>query len=295
MAFEARSTRVFLAVNLTALWLILVLANPPAFGQSSTPQVNVEVTILNVTTEAEDRILRLVGKDGFHQNVSERVTADERTIEGHAPSKTAKASEAVLYNAPTNSTQISYTRFQQILGIVNSSDNCTVAKSLKTTAPENQEAIKFEGTARPFYVSSETKPGKFGSLVDVPVYQVIEDGIIVKHIGDVTDKGIKLNSKIVINRLIDLNTFTFSGTSNPITIELPTCQTRQLVVNTEVETGTLLLIESNYESQNVETTGASNAAFASNIPYVNRLFKNAGISRGYKGKILFVISATTDP
>ena len=123
MAFEARSTRVFLAVNLTALWLILNLANPPAFGQSSTPQVNVEVTILNVTTDAEDRILRLVGKDGFHQNVSERVTADERTIEGHAPSKTAKASEAVLYNAPTNSTQISNTRFQQILGIVNSSDN----------------------------------------------------------------------------------------------------------------------------------------------------------------------------
>ena len=293
MAFEAQSTRVF-ALTLTAWLLTFNLANPLACGQSNTPQVNVEVTVLNVTAEAEDRILNLVRRDGSQQHVSEIVTADVPMVEGPVQSKTAVGSTKVLYDAPTNSTQISNSRFQQILGIVKTSDNCTVMTSLKTAAPENQEAVKFEGTARPYYVSSETRPGKFGSPVDVPIYQVIEDGIIVKHIGDVTENGIKLNSKIVLNSVLDLNTFTFTGSSTPITIELPTCETRQLDVDLELEKGKLLLVESNYLKNDRETNRTSGTPFASNVPYVNRLFTTAETSRIYKSKMLFVISANTD-
>lgn len=277
-----------------ALALIgLVTAFTPHVIFAQTNQVTVEIAVLKIIPKAEARIKKLIAEKGFVNLGSEEVTLDTCTVDVNTLNSST-TNPSVVFSGSTQAAFVSHQKIQQILGIVKATKGCEISSTLQTSAVENQFAAKLDGELRTYCVSYKPAKGKFGSTVDLPVHQVIEDGTVANNVAIITEHGIKLDSTITNNRLTSLNTFTYDGETKPLTVYLPTCLTRQIKISTELKNGQALLLKSDYLTKGKSTfvNSSSQIPLLDDVPYVNRLFKNvSNLQRVPDTKTFLLVSA----
>lgn len=257
-----------------AIFWVLVQTIPDSYlsAQTSRDRVVLEVTILRATPELAKTTFPAGHDLSLTNNGSEEITTDTPAIKDNA----VTATTTVEHKEQVRPHSVSVQEYQRILNIIENANGCSVTAGPATTIFGDGTVTGFTGTAETYCVSAEERRAKFGTVVNVPVYQVVEDGIIVEHQAKVSaNQLVDLNSKIVINEIVNLETFTFAGVMKPITLHLPTIKTRLLNINATLGQDQVLIIPSKFVNNTVEQ---KSGRFLSNVPYVSRLFKN-GISR----------------
>ena len=270
---------------LVAATFFLFLQTIPAdstVAQTPDEQVTCEVTILKVAPRLAKKILDAAGENAIIENGIENVTTNVHSVKKNS----AKSSPKSLHKAAVRSFQMDVGDYEHILDELENSKECSVSPGLKTVTSASGKAFGFAGKARPYCTSYESRRAQFGSRVDVPVYRVIENGLIAKHNATVEADGTTaLESQIVINDIVEVQTYTMSGANGPVTLQLPTTKTRQLDVQANLGEGQVLVVSSDYMEAGFEQPKTKTTY------KLGRLFKNVGISRGEPCKLFYVISA----
>ena len=267
-------------------------ASAQVVAQDVGPQTTVEVVQLNVTAEVAQRISKLLGKTPITEDAMENVVVGPSKMSAKFfPNRTTKP--VTLFNAATRIAKISTAKRNQILQVVDSSENCKVVRTLKSLNPENEEAVSFEGEQTSYQVGHQTTETMLGLPVREPVNEFIEDGLVVRSTTKINGESIGLKSSLIINEVVEVQTFTFyPDDEKPFTVQFPKCLTRQIDIDTAIGDKGVLLVESQHPTRGEERITRQKGAFANNR-YINRLFENPSITRVDDNRILFLVTVSS--
>ena len=255
--------------------VVELLPGDSLFAKENGERIICEVTVLTATPEVAKRIVAPWHVDAFVENGTELLTTDTPEVKDNSISKTT----ATHHNAPTRSCHLKLAEYQRMLKILKSTKGCSVTVGPKITTTANVRAIGFAGTVHKYQVSTEHRKARFGTIVGVPEYEFIEDGIVAEHQAKVSPGGlIELNSRIVINTVTNLETFTYDGPAKQIALDLASTETRQVNITGSLNQDEVLIVASTSDGSLVEPRLANWGPIAKDVPYVSQLFRNAGVN-----------------
>ena len=239
------------------------LLTGPLSANEKGEQVTCEVTILEATPEVAKRLIAPWHVDAFVENGTELATTDIPEIKDNA----ASTSSSIHFDSTARSCPVKLSEYQRMLKILRNTKGCSVSAGPRVTTSGNEMVAGFAGTVRQYQVSAKQRRAKFGTVVSVPEYQVFEDGIIAEHQATVTNGHVALKSKVVINEITNVDSFTFDGPKKPISLYLVSTQTRELNIAANLEPDEVLLVSSEYDGSIVEPRLANWGPYQNSQPY----------------------------
>nr|WP_161501207.1 type II and III secretion system protein [Rhodopirellula sp. SM50] len=235
-------------------------------------QIKFEVQILSVDSETRDKIYAELGDENVQTQITQvtdpsaEMIADEELDLGsrHTVTTSSIVSTAV----------ISPDQVERLYVLAQESDNSKVLARPNIIAGDGQAASLQQQVQRPF-LSDLQEVEHEGQVAVQTGIQVLSEGTDVTVLGEVDGEALKVRTKIQHSRVADVQHHHVYGVGEgQKTIQVPSHEVRQATATARLLPKQTLLLDPYFQS-NTQTESVSGTPILSNLPYLQKTFKQA--------------------